>query len=498
MPSSRRRLARAIVGLTAAACACAPIAIAVQGEWTALKVLTASAAIAAAIAAAALACGPARWWSALDRCVTRLRIVSTRDDSARAKTCGIWLVAIAGLFAEAQLVWRIAYPVDPWAGDDQGAYLTTAMEIDRDGGLPRLMVHLWSGEFAEANRHPLYLALLSFHPNEQFGRCLSALFALAALAIVTRLTWLRFGPWQAGIVAWLLAVNSTWGYFGGMVVCESLLMALSVFVWWQCLRLCDTASPSLQASVIDEQSTQSRSLWANVPMVTAPLIGVGLGLCYLTKGTGIVLIGCVLAWLAVEACEKWRISTIRAAMSGFARHSLLMMVAFLVVSSPLIARNVKRYGQPFYNINTYLLFADQYEGFEELLAREAPVGQVASEYLASHSIGDLARREASGLMWETYMIIRMLGPIPWDDARILIGMPLALLAVIGLMRAPPAHMRWLIVWCVLQWLIFAWYVPIAAGDRFVLPILAPVMVYAADGIVAVWKRRLSRNCQEVT
>jgi 4-amino-4-deoxy-L-arabinose transferase-like glycosyltransferase len=461
--------------LASLGCACVPLLIRSQGEWTPLKLVVAGGAVLLAFFLGLFALGPAVWWQSAARLINAVRYAPTTEASPRASSWGRRLVVAAGVIAAAHLSWRLAHPDDPWDGDDQGTFLSTASEIANSGGPVQLIARLWSGEYAEANRHPLYTGLLSLRPTEEFGRILSALFAMLAWVAVVALTWQRFGPVQSGVAGMLTAVNSTWGYFGGMVVCESLLLLLSVVIWWQCLRLGDDRFGA-------EKKRTSR--WVDPLM-----LGLLLGLNYLTKGTGVVLLGCVLIWFCWEGLIAWISPDKRSYLPAILRAAALTLLAFLLTASPLVARNMKRYGQPFYNDNTYLLFADQYEGFQELLARGEPVGQVARQYLATHSLADLARREASGLMWETFIIIRMLGPVPFDDARILCGVPLFALAVIGLLRAPPAHRRWLAVWFVIQWMVFAWYIAIAAGDRFVLALLPPLLVHAADGIVAAGNSR---------
>ncbi|MBC8114104.1 MAG: hypothetical protein H7062_06990, partial [Candidatus Saccharimonas sp.] len=92
----------------------------------------------------------ARSW--LDRLAEAASPMSTR--------LAIGLVIAAGA---AFLV--IASHLGPLQGlennSDQGAYLQTATEIQRDGGPLPLVGSLVTGRFAEANRHPLYLGLLS-------------------------------------------------------------------------------------------------------------------------------------------------------------------------------------------------------------------------------------------------------------------------------------------------------------------------------------------------
>ncbi len=501
----QRLIARVFALLASAGCACIPLVIRAQGEWTTLKLIVACGAVAVAILLLAFACGPQRWWLRVAGIVAGLKNVSKNDASADSKRWGGRLIIVAAVIAAMQIGWRLSHQDDPWDGDDQGAFLSTAKEIADAGGPVNLVGRLWTGEYAEANRHPLYTGMLSLHSTEEFGRVLSVTFAVLAWFAVVAMTWLRFGPVQSGIVAILLAVNSTWGYFSGMVVCESLLMLLSVLIWWQSLRLCDagfgaakfpdpTANGGAPSPMVSGRVSRL-SIWLG-PLA----LGALLGLNYLTKGTGIVLLGCVLIWFCWEGLLALITSARRAVFLAALRAGVLTLLAFLLVSSPLIVRNIKRFGQPFYNINTYLLFADQYEGFRELLARGEPVGQVAREYLETHSAADLVQREAKGLTWQTYNIIRMLGPIPLDDGRILFGVPLIGLAIIGVLRAPSAHRRWLAAWVVMQWLVFAWYVAIAAGDRFVLALLPPLLVYAADGIVALWnwRRAISTKDQFAT
>jgi hypothetical protein len=52
-------------------------------------------------------------------------------------------------------------------------------------------------------------------------------------------------------------------------------------------------------------------------------------------------------------------------------------------------------------------------------------------------------------------------------------------------RWRPEH-RLLLVWGLLHWVVFAWYVPIAAGERFVLPLLIPILVASSEGLVQLW------------
>src|SRR5690606_20222096 len=107
----------------------------------------------------------------------------------------------------------------------------------------------------------------------------------------------------------------------------------------------------------------------------------------------------------------------------------------------------------------------------------------ARAYWQSHTLGDIAQREITGVVWEAFILLRMLGPYPLDDSRVLFGLPLAACALIAIAARPrPEHLL-LAIWTGLFMGVFAWYVPIAAGERFLLPLLAPVLLCASEGFV---------------
>ncbi len=222
-------------------------------------------------------------------------------------------------------------------------------------------------------------------------------------------------------------------------------------------------------------------------LLCAALAGALLGLLYLTKGTGLLLSGGYILWLVVA--WLWYSPTSgdavgpRRSMRRLVPHIGVVGIAFLLVASPLLVRNVRRYGSPFYNINSLLLFADQYDDINGFLADGTTTRDAARQFFANHTVSDVVRREISGLVWETFIILRSLGPAPLDDSRVLFGLPLAGIAVLTMLSRRNAADGLLLVWGVILWLMFAWYVPIAASERFILPLLVPLLYLAAEGIV---------------
>jgi len=431
-----------------------------------------------------LAVGPARWQQPLlqarDRFAPRLLAgpLSVSQRSVLALTC-------VGALSFALIVARLlSSPQDPW-DDDQGAFLITAREIQDQGGIAWLWAALWSGQFGEANRHPLYLALLSLHPTVRFGEWLSAGIGALTLLLLTACTARRLGGATAAVACILLGTNAAFCLYSTRVVCEILLMLLCGLTW-----LLHVRSPrSAAASVISAQNTA--------------VGGALLGLAWLTKGTGLVFFGGYLLWLALAGLQsvwqkKRNKATSEASAQGLAFRTAVLsatcaLIAFLLVGSPLIARNLHRFGNAFHNLNSLLLFADRYEDLPIMVDRGLTTGAAAQEFWQTHSLADIARREAGGLIWEAFIIVRSLGPAPLDDSRVLFGLPLALLAAAGMaVRRDPAD-GLLLIWGLICWGMFAWYVPIAAGERFILPLLGPVLIAASRDLASLATTAESRR-----
>ncbi|HVJ83067.1 MAG TPA: hypothetical protein VNC50_18505, partial [Planctomycetia bacterium] len=80
-----------------------------------------------------------------------------------------------------------------------------------------------------------------------------------------------------------------------------------------------------------------------------------------------------------------------------------------------------------------------------------------------------------------------LGPIPFDSARAVFGLLALGLAAIGFAswRGVGLAPALLLPWTAFFVLFFGWYQPIAAGDRFLLPLVPPLLIAAAVGLAQV-------------
>ena len=293
---------------------------------------------------------------------------------------------------------------------------------------------------------------------------MSISLASLTLAITLAIVWRRMGPLTAGLLAVLMGTNGAWLYHTPRLVCEALLTGLAGLLWLLLLT-CRSSETACESA-----SDSSTPRWPR-----ASLAGLLSGLVYLTKGTGLLLFGGV--GLAFLILLNFQPTHRRRSLAALVAYSL----TFLLISSPLLVRNTIRFGSPTYNVNSYLLWVDTYES-PNAMAEKMTLPEARAAYLSTHSATQLIEREATGLAWESFIGLRSLGPAPWDDARVLFGLPLFASGLLGLLHAPRFPAFVLVIWTAIIWGAMAWYVPIAAGDRFAMPLLIPWLTLAADGM----------------
>jgi hypothetical protein len=248
-----------------------------------------------------------------------------------------------------------------------------------------------------------------------------------------------------------LATNAVFQQSASLVACE-MLFILWAFIAWIAIE-----------RIVEREDQPLANSWTRVWYPV--LVGVALGLGYLTKASAVFLLVGFLGWSV--------------SLPGLRRWSWLTLVAFAVVASPLLIRNTRAYGDPFYSVNNRFLFSDT---FEEGLDREFfGTWPAAKEYWSTHTIGGMAKRLFTGLGWEGYVLLRSLGPVTSSNSSVLVGLVVLLLAILGSMgwdrRIVGAALSWLIPFFV----FFAWYGVIARGDRFLAPLVPIMLISAARG-----------------
>jgi len=160
-------------------------------------------------------------------------------------------------------------------------------------------------------------------------------------------------------------------------------------------------------------------------------------------------------------------------------------VGWVAVAHPLLIRNVKVYGEPLYSANQAFFYMDSFPSGADPFGQVAAMGtheEIRADYLAKHSLANMTNRAVTGTGWQSFIFIRSLGPTPLDDSRVLFGIIFLLLAGLSLLHASTAIKTTLAIWVTLSLLLFGWYIPIAAGQRFMAPFLPLLVAFAGVGM----------------
>lgn len=338
------------------------------------------------------------------------------------------------------------YRTNDKAIEDQGDYLRVARQIHEQGSLSGLVHGLWTGTFREANRHPLYVVLLSLSPTFEWGKQLSIGFALLMTAATATWIWQRHGAVAGMICCALLSTNLALLHSGTLVACESLL-ALLMMAAWQMLAV--------------EKVGSGRMF----------LAGIASGLAYLSKASALFFnLALGLMIITDRSHSYWR----RVTLLG------IMVSGFAIASSLLLVRNVRAFNTPFYSFNNRFLFADDYDSGVD---HDPGFLRGLKNYAQTHTLMQASRRLLGGLATQAFVACRSLGPLSLDSGRVPIGAGLFFLAAaVCVSRRRELAFRTLILWLVIWWLFFAWYSPIATSDRFWLPLLGPLLIAASQAI----------------
>ena len=172
---------------------------------------------------------------------------------------------------------------------------------------------------------------------------------------------------------------------------------------------------------------------------------------------------------------------------------LLVLALFALVVFPYISASHDRFGRYFYNVNsTFFMWCDDWAEASNLAERydlqagfpDAPVEQLPgpARYWRTHTIGQIGSRLSYGLGRLAVMVFG--GPFGYGKYAVVVLALSVLLAVRparswGLLRAGYGAVA---LFSLLLWLgyllVYAWYVPVAYGDRFVASLFLPVMFSA--------------------
>lgn len=343
-------------------------------------------------------------------------------------------------------------------GDDV-AYLETANQIAETGGIVNLVKNHFTGTYREANRHPLYVGILSTFAERELSffthtRSLDFILNLLFLACLVIFMTKLLGRLPAVTMTVLFATNYFFTEQNTHVSVEPLLMILILVTWF-------VASGTLK-------TTRS-----------AVVLGLFLGLSYLAKITAIFLFPAIFMAFLVELFQNRNNHKLKSILSNY----LLVFITSLFVMSPLLIRNIRVYHNPFYNSNSQYIFinsGDERRSLDTLEGNTASFQDLRSQ----NSLTEIAVRIGHGILGEIVII----GQITlFDYQRIRGGLLVLALVCLGILTDLNRR-RAVISGTLLAGFgtFFAWYFAISGHYRYLLPILFIIYFYAFLGIRKVF------------
>lgn len=401
-------------------------------------------------------------------------IATGRQGRLPARRALLLIAALA--LGVAYFVWgalRQAHLVNTdMAETDQSAYLAYAKRIAtiEDRGI------------GERNRMPVYPYLMSlfhddaaddeafFETGKRVGIGVGILLSGGAFVLLS-----RFGQRRLALTATLIAAFSAFAFKAPYFQTELLYYGISFAVFCLCLSL------------------------AKRPSILTALATGGLsGVAFLTKASILPALGIAGGVLVVVSIFQTRGlgAAKRLRSLAFAGLCLLALAgSFLVVTGTYLANSKQAFGQYFYNVNsTFYLWYDSWEQAKEgtraygdrLSWPDMPADEIPSfrKYVAEHSLLDMAARLLKGFVFVVGVSLVLsygYGPL----ALLLLAAAAAMawqnrrhpsLKERARENVGPALFSLLYFGAYLT--LYAWYCPIACGNRFNLSLLLPALALA--------------------
>jgi len=343
---------------------------------------------------------------------------------------------------------------------DEVSYLALGRALAHEGGLPAQVGCYLAARCKEDNRPPLYQMFLAPFVDDTpsaFARAKLVELAMALLLVATVLVAVRraFSPAVAAGSAVLLCLMPVMPDYGARLMHDLLFCAITF------------------AAVTAVATWQERGAahWL--------VAGGFIGLAFITKGSGHLLwLPLLVTAFAAHRGQLWRRPVVYAAAGGF------LATAFF-----LLIRNVKLWGNPFYNVNSAEVWLDRWR--DALVMRMTPErAQLGlGWYLRHHSLIDLGLKLGRGFGEVVGLYVYTAGfgaaNIP---VRVATGLCVMALAVLGLRRRWRAGRRIEIVAVLSTVALYSAALVLAASGapgpqvRYVLPyvvLLIPFAVHEA-------------------
>ncbi|MAE69446.1 MAG: hypothetical protein CME06_03135 [Gemmatimonadetes bacterium] len=345
---------------------------------------------------------------------------------------------------------------------DTEPYLSAAIGIAEGGGALRWLGDMFGGRWLETDQNPIFHLLLSlvarrdlaFFPEAKLITLATGWLALLAFFLLVRH---RRGELCASVAALLLLFNANFIRLSSVVTAEPLLLLWVLLTWYSVA-----------------EGFARRHMWS--------FAGLFVGLAFLTKGSGLLLIPSSLGAI----CLGSRFSAFRSP------HFWGFFIVLSFVGSPLFIRNTVAFGSPIYNFNNNSLWADVWD---RDAIQESPVS--FSQYTATHSWSDVSARIKTGTQEQAGNLHRVLNNtiLPFNAAAVLndtqpgtvFSFLLAILAATGAVFDTQGRKTflWIGIHTLLFYALFSWVHQILGDPRFLLPIVPFIYLYAAVVIAGI-------------
>ncbi|WP_420643770.1 hypothetical protein [Candidatus Leptofilum sp.] len=353
---------------------------------------------------------------------------------------------------------------------DQNAYLEAA----------KLLKNSNYTDLTDRNRMPLYPFLLSlaYEPDltDEAFFARGKLFNIGlSLLILPTLFWLfrRYLPLGTAVTLILIHIFTLYIFKAAYAQPELLFYLLS-FIGFL-----------LMGHLLHKPTGQKT--WG-----TAVLTGILLGLTHLTKasilpGLGIFIGTALLQAVIRLAKDHVRPIFNRQNLQYFATPTLVLLF-FLLTIWPYIQNSKERFGQYFYNVNsTFYIWYDSWDdvlagtrahgdrvGWPDLPPEEIPS---AGKYFQEHSIAEVGQRIAKGLLTVLVGMATSYGYLKY--LILLFGLVLGLFLfnrqrIKTILKEFPFLVLFSTGFFIVYVLLYAWYTPIANGNRLVLALFSPL------------------------
>ena len=351
---------------------------------------------------------------------------------------------------------------------DEISYLEEAIQTRDNFGVAGFPAALYTGKWSEHNRHPLYISLvMPFAAKSPAffvkARLVTTILAAASVFVVFLVTKKLFSAAAAVLVVFVYGLNTTFVQMSSAIMCEVLLVTLVMGSFYFTVR-------GFQKNGL---------LWAG---------GALAGLAYMTKFSGLFL---PVAFFAA-ALVVWRLGAFR--QRGFYAY----FIAFVIVASPLLARNTIRYGNPFSNYNFSLLWLDKRGQTDTVRFREGRTGM--GYYFAEHDTADMGERMAEGS--ESVAEAAVLAASPMRQGRHHFGpsrgyplkhwsgcLVLGAVLVFLVFDTNRARKAFTAALAIIVFLPIAWNVKIAPASTYIFPFMPIALAYFAGGAVWIFQSR---------